>query len=60
MCGIDNETGKETVEEIKEIFNAEVLKIDSCAPVGSKALLLTKENGLFIKMKNLNGEWIDI
>lgn len=41
----------ESEEEIKEIKDA---------PVGSIVLLLTKNEGLKIKMLHSSGEWIDI
>ena len=60
MCQLENETGTETEEQIKVQFDIEVAKIPDSAPAGSIAQLPTKSKGLFVRMKNLDGEWIDI
>lgn len=60
LCKIENETGTETEEQIKAQFDIEVAKIPDSAPVRSIAQLPTKSKGLFVRMKNLDGEWIDI
>lgn len=60
MCELENETGTETESEIKAQFDAEVAKIRDSAPAGSIAQMLTKSKGLFVKMKNTKGEWIDL
>lgn len=60
MCKMKNETGLETEEQIKAQFDIEVAKIRDSAPARSVAYLPTKSKGLFIRMKNLDGEWIYI
>lgn len=60
LCELENETGTETEEQIKAQFDIQVAKIPDSAPVGSFAQLPTKSKGLFVRMKNLNGEWIYI
>lgn len=60
ICEMENETGSETEEQIKAQFDAEVAKIRESAPAGSIAQLPTKSKGLFVRMKNASGEWVDI
>ena len=60
MIKIDNETGNETLEELKSIFDIEVTKIRESAPVGSIAEMPTIKYGLLLKMKNPNGIWVYI
>lgn len=60
MVGIDNETGNETLDELKSIFDVEVAKIRESAPAGSVAEMPTIKFGLLLKMKNPNGIWVYI
>lgn len=61
LCSMGgNETGTETVEQIKAQFDIEVARIRETAPAGSLAQLPTKSKGLFVRMKNPDGEWVDI
>lgn len=60
ICEMANETGSETEDQIKAQFDVEVAKIRESAPAGSIAYLPTKSKGLFVRMKNTNGEWIYI
>lgn len=60
LCKFENETGSETETEIKAQFDIEVAKIRASAPAGSIALLPTKFQGLFVRMKDIDGEWVDI
>ena len=60
ICEMENETGSETEEQIKAQFDAEVAKIRETAPAGSIAYLPTKSKGLFVRMKNVSEEWVDI
>lgn len=60
MIEIDNETGNETLEQLKTIFNTEVAKIRDSAPAGSIAEMPTIGFGLLLKMKNPKGIWVDI
>lgn len=60
LCKLENETGSETETEIKAQFDIEVAKIRASAPAGSIAQMPTKSKGLFVKMKNMDGEWVDI
>ena len=60
MVEIDNETGNETLDELKAIFDTEVVKIRESAPAGSIAEMPTMKFGLLLKMKNPKGIWVDI
>ena len=60
ICEMANETGAETEDQIKAQFDVEVAKIRKSAPTGSIAYLPTKSKGLFVRMKNVNSEWIYI
>lgn len=60
LCKLENETGSETETEIKAQFDIEVAKIRVSAPAGSIAQMPTKSKGLFVRMKNMDGEWVDI
>lgn len=60
LCKLENETGMETEFEIKAKFDIEVAKIPDSAPAGSIALLPTKFKGLFVRMKDIDGKWVNI
>ena len=60
MIEINNETGNETLEELKTVFDTEVAKIRETAPAGSIAEMPTMKFGLLLKMKNPKGIWVDI
>jgi hypothetical protein len=55
-------TGNSYEVPLKEYYvesEAEIAQIPSTAPVGSHVLILT-ENGLNVKMKNSQGNWVEI
>lgn len=60
MVKIENETGDETLDELKTIFDTEVVNIPETAPEGSIAMMPTMKFGLLMKMKNPNGIWVYI
>lgn len=60
MIEIENETGDETLDELKAIFDTEVGNIRESAPAGSIAEMPTMKFGLLLKMKNPKGTWVDI
>lgn len=55
-------TGNSYEVPLKEYYvesEAEIAKIPATAPVGSHVLILTND-GLVVKMKNSQGNWIEI